>query len=235
MKFAALATDYDGTIAHDGIVDQPTLDALDRARAAGLRLIMVTGRELRDLFSVFPHPAIFERIVAENGAVIYEPATQRTEFIASAPPPALIERIRQAGVPASIGHSIVATVEPFEHQVLAAIHDLGLEWHIIFNKGSVMALPADVTKATGLAPALAALGISPRRTIGVGDAENDQVFLRACGLAVAVANALPSVKEIAHVVTAGARGAGVTVLIDRVIAGELYELPPKGGSHERQM
>ena len=122
-------------------------------------------------------------------------------------------------MPVSIGHSIVATVEPFEHQVLSAIHDLGLEWHIIFNKGSVMALPADVTKATGLAPALAALGISPRRTIGVGDAENDQVFLRACGLAVAVANALPSVKEIAHIVTAGARGAGVTELIDRVIAG----------------
>jgi hydroxymethylpyrimidine pyrophosphatase-like HAD family hydrolase len=223
MRFEALATDYDGTIAHDGTVDQPTLDALARARAAGLRLIMVTGRELSDLFSVFPHPALFERIVAENGAVLYEPATQNTEFIASAPPRAFIEQLRKEGVPVSIGHSIVATVEPFEHQVLAAIHDLGLEWHIIFNKGSVMALPADVTKATGLTPALAALGISPGRTIGVGDAENDHVFLRACGLAVAVANALPSLKEIAHVVTAGARGAGVTELIDRVIAGELDE------------
>ena len=123
-------------------------------------------------------------------------------------------------MPVSIGHSIVATVEPFEHQVLEAIHELGLEWHIIFNKGSVMALPADVTKATGLAPVLAALGISHRRTIGVGDAENDQAFLRACGLAVAVANALPSVKEMAHLVTAGARGAGVTELIDRALAGE---------------
>jgi hydroxymethylpyrimidine pyrophosphatase-like HAD family hydrolase len=224
MRFEALATDYDGTIAHDGIVDQPTLDALARARAGGLRLIMVTGRELRDLFSVFPHSPLFERIVAENGAVLYEPATQNTEFIASAPPRTLIERLRHEGVPVAIGHSIVATVEPFEHQVLAAIHDLGLEWHIIFNKGSVMALPADVTKATGLTPALAALGISPRRTIGVGDAENDHVFLRACGLAVAVANALPSVKEIAHVVTTGARGAGVTELIERVIAGELDDL-----------
>jgi hydroxymethylpyrimidine pyrophosphatase-like HAD family hydrolase len=188
---------------------------------------------------VFPHPAMFERIVAENGAVIYDPATQETEFIASAPPPAFIERLRKEGVPVSIGHSIVATVEPFEHQVLGAIHDLGLEWHIIFNKGAVMALPADVTKATGLAPALAALGIGHRRTIGVGDAENDQAFLRACGLAVAVANALPSVKEMAHVVTAGARGAGVIELVDRVIAGQLddlaVQLPPKGGSHGTPM
>ena len=233
MRFDGLATDYDGTIAHDGIVDQPTLDALERGRTSGLRLIMVTGRELDDLFTVFPHPTMFERIVAENGAVIYDPATENTEFIASAPPPAFIERLRNEGVPTSIGHSIVATVEPFEHQVLAAIHDLGLEWHIIFNKGAVMALPADVTKATGLAPALAALGISHRRTIGVGDAENDQAFLRACGLAVAVANALPSVKEMAHVVTAGARGEGVTELIDRVIAGELDDLPASPGSGVR--
>ena len=224
MKFDALATDYDGTIAHDGTVDEPTLEALRRARAAGLRLILVTGRELDDLFRVFPHSTIFERIVAENGAVLYDPATAATEFIASAPPPAFVARLTKEGVPISIGHSIVATVEPFEHQVLAAIHDLGLEWHIIFNQGAVMALPADVTKATGLAPALHALGITCRRTIGVGDAENDHVFLRACGLAVAVANALPSVKELAHVVTAGARGAGVAELVDRVIAGAFDDL-----------
>ena len=228
MKFDALATDYDGTIAHDGTVDEPTLEALRRARAAGLRLILVTGRELDDLFRVFPHSTIFERIVAENGAVLYDPATAATEFIASAPPPAFVARLTKEGVPISIGHSIVATVEPFEHQVLAAIHDLGLEWHIIFNKGSVMALPADVTKASGLTPALAALGLAHDRTIGVGDAENDQAFLRACGLGVAVANALPSVKAMAHVVTAGARGAGVIELIDRALAGELDNLPAKG-------
>jgi hydroxymethylpyrimidine pyrophosphatase-like HAD family hydrolase len=221
MKFEVLATDYDGTIAHDGVVDQPTVDALLRARHAGLRLVMVTGRELSDLFNTFAHSDLFERIVAENGAVLYHPAAKSVELIGSAPPPALVERLTAERIPMSVGHSIVATVEPYEHQVLTAIHDLCLEWHVIFNKGSVMALPADVTKATGLAPALAALGVSAKRTIGVGDAENDQAFLRACGLAVAVANALPSVKAMAHLVTAGARGAGVAELIDRALAGEL--------------
>ena len=224
MKFDALATDYDGTIAHHGVVDQATTDALLRARDAGLRLILVTGRELSDLFNTFAHSAIFDRIVAENGGILYDPATQRPEILGSPPPSELVERLRREGVPVSVGHSIVATVEPFEHQLLSAIHDLGLEWHIIFNKGAVMALPADVTKATGLAPALGSLGISPGRTIGVGDAENDQAFLRACGVAVAVANALPSVKEMANVVTAAAKGAGVSELIDRVIAGELDDL-----------
>lgn len=221
MIFDALATDYDGTIAHDGIVDAPTIDALARARAAGLRLILVTGRELSDLFNTFAQAAMFDRIVAENGAVLYDPAAQRVEVLAPAPPSPLLETLARANVPISVGHSIVATVEPYEHQVLSAIHDLGLEWHVIFNKGSVMALPADVTKASGLAPALAALGVSHERTVGVGDAENDQVFLRSCGLAVAVANALQPVKDLAHVVTTGARGAGVIELIDRLIAGDL--------------
>jgi hydroxymethylpyrimidine pyrophosphatase-like HAD family hydrolase len=221
MNFDALATDYDGTIAHDGVVDDATVEALTRARRGGLRLIMVTGRELSDLFNTFQHSALFDRIVAENGAVTYDPAAQSVNVLAPAPPAALVERLARENVPISVGHSIVATVEPYEHQVLSAIRDLELEWHVIFNTGAVMALPADVTKATGLAPALAELGIAPERTVGVGDAENDQTFLRACGVAVAVANALPSVKDIAHVVTASARGGGVAELIDRILSGEL--------------
>ena len=221
MNFDALATDFDGTIAHDGKVDEATAAALRRAKSAGIRLVMVTGRELPDLFRTFDRVDLFDRVVAENGAVLYEPQSGSVDVLGQPPPAALVETLTGRGVPLSVGHCIVATVEPFEHEVLSAIRDLALEWHLVFNKGSVMALPADITKATGLAPALAALGVPPSRTIGIGDAENDQAFLRLCGLSVAVANALPSVKELAHVVTSGARGAGVTELIDALLAGRL--------------
>jgi hydroxymethylpyrimidine pyrophosphatase-like HAD family hydrolase len=220
MRYLALATDYDETIALDGRVDEPTVESLRRLKAAGLRLVLVTGRELTDLFNTFEHADLFERIVAENGAIVYNPANQSVESISSAPPPAFVETLERQFVPLSVGHTIVATVEPYQHQVLAAIHDLGLEWHVIFNKGSVMALPSDVTKATGLAPALAALQVPLDQTVGVGDAENDQAFLRMCGLAVAVDNALPAVKAIADVVTTGARGAGVRELIAGLLAGK---------------
>jgi HAD superfamily hydrolase (TIGR01484 family) len=223
MTFDALATDFDGTLAHDGIVDPVTLQALGRARHAGLKLLMVTGRELSDLFNTFDHSSLFDAIVAENGAVLYHPATESVDILAPAPPASFVERLTNERIPLSVGHSIVATVTPHEHEVLAAIRDLQLEWHVIFNKGSVMALPANVTKATGLGPALAAVGVTAERTVGIGDAENDQVFLRACGLAVAVANALPTVKELAHLVTAGAQGAGVVELIDALIRGDLTE------------
>jgi hydroxymethylpyrimidine pyrophosphatase-like HAD family hydrolase len=225
MKFQVLATDYDGTIAHDGHVDEQTVAALLRAHGHGLKLVMVTGRELSDLSNTFPHTEIFERIVAENGALLVNPKTKATRLLAPAPPPALVEWLTRRNVPLSVGHSIVATIEPYAHAVLEAIHELQLEWHIIFNKGSVMALPSSVTKATGLRPALQELGVSAERTIGIGDAENDLAFLSACGLAVAVANALDSVKAAADVVTNGAHGQGVAEFIDRLEKGEFDRFP----------
>jgi hypothetical protein len=95
--------------------------------------------------------------------------------------------------------------------VLQAIHDLALELHIIFNKGAVMVLPSNVNKAWGLKRALKRLCLSPHNVVGIGDAENDQAFLSACGCAVAVENALPSVKAKADFVVAD-HGAGVVEL-----------------------
>ena len=219
--FRALATDFDGTIAHDGIVDDGTRDALHRAHDAGLCLLLVTGRELPDLFNTFAHVHLFDRVVAENGALMYVPSNGAVRQLAPAPPVALLNRLLASGVPLSVGASIIATVEPHEHAVLAAIRDLGVEWHVVFNKGSVMALPSGVTKATGLVPALEDLAVAPEHTIGVGDAENDHAFLSMCGMRVAVSNALPSLKDIADVVTVGARGEGVVELIDGLLAGTL--------------
>lgn len=90
-------------------------------------------------------------------------------MLAAAPPRALIDRLTRENIPLSVGHSVVATVEPHEQAVLAAIHDLELDWHVIFNKGSAMALPSDVTKASGLRPVVEALG---RRQILVPRAES---------------------------------------------------------------
>ena len=224
MRYEALATDYDGTLAHDGALDEPTLAAVRRLKASGRKVIMVTGRELDELLAILPHADLFDRIVAENGALIYDPATKTPRLLTEPPPPRLVERLRAEGVPLSVGRTIIATVVPHEHALLAAIRDMGLEWHLSFNKGSVMALPSGVTKATGLTPALHELGLAPERVVGVGDAENDHAFLNVCGCAVAVANALPAVKDRADFVTAGARGVGVTELIDRILADDLKGL-----------
>jgi hydroxymethylpyrimidine pyrophosphatase-like HAD family hydrolase len=229
MRYVALATDYDGTIADDGVVDKLTLAALERLRGGGRRLILVTGRDLSDLQRVMPRLDLFDLVVAENGALLYEPANHQVQALGDAPPPAFVERLRELGVtPLWEGRVVVATWEPNEGKVLSAIHDLGLNLQITFNKGAVMVLPVGVTKASGLRGALAQLGLSPLDCIGVGDGENDLAFLDVCGLFVAVANALPSVKERAAFVTAGTRGAGVAELIDQLLATELAEFDATG-------
>lgn len=232
MKYRALATDYDGTIAHDGVVDTETIDALRRVRASGLKVLLVTGRELPSLFNTFAHPDVFDLIVAENGAVLYEPASGTVQPLAEPAPPALVDALQRAEVPLSVGHTIVATVTPYEHHVLRAIHELRLEWHVIFNKEAVMALPSDVTKATGLAAALPRLNVPPEHVVGVGDAENDHAFLRLSGLSVAVSNALQEVKALVDVTTAGARGAGVQELIAKLLNGELDAIEPAPDKHQ---
>jgi HAD superfamily hydrolase (TIGR01484 family) len=75
MRYQVLATDYDGTLAKDGSVDDQTIAALKRFLATGRRLLMITGRELPELLEVFPHPELFEWIVAENGGLLYRPST----------------------------------------------------------------------------------------------------------------------------------------------------------------
>jgi hypothetical protein len=84
-----------------------------------------------------------------------------------------------------------------------------------------MLVPSGVNKQTGLAAALAELGLSMRNTVAVGDAENDHAMLAAAECGVAVANALDSLKERADLVTRGARGAGVEELIARMLEDDL--------------
>ena len=225
MRYRAIALDYDGTLAFDGVVDRPTLQALEAARRSGRHLIMVTGREIPSLEATFPRLDLFDRVVAENGALLYQPQNGAERKLAKPPVEQFAQALRERGVsPLSVGRVIVATRQPNEHIVLAAIRDLGLELEVIFNKGAVMVLPSGVNKGTGLLAALAELGLTAAQVVGAGDAENDHSFLNLCGVSVAVANAIPSLKDHADLVTVGARGDGVRELIGRIVRHDLRDL-----------
>src|SRR5262245_13600334 len=222
MRYHLLATDYDGTLATDGKVAGETVAALNDLLATGRRLLLVTGRELDDLMSVHTDLSIFERVIAENGALLYRPATKERRRLAEPPPPALLAALRRLGVaPLSAGEVIVATREPHETAVLETIRALGLELQVIFNKGAVMILPAGVNKATGLTAALKELKISPHNVVGVGDAENDHSFLKLCERSAAVGGALAAVRDATDVQLTECAGAGVRELCAELVAQDL--------------
>jgi hydroxymethylpyrimidine pyrophosphatase-like HAD family hydrolase len=221
MRYVALATDYDGTLATDGHVADSTNSALERLKEAGRKLILVTGRHLPDLKLVYSRLELFDRVVAENGAVLYDPRTQHETLLADPPPRALLDLLEKKGIPFAAGRGIIATWKPHEQAILDAIRDLGLEQQIILNQSSVMVLPSGINKATGLKVALGELGIQAQDVIAVGDAENDHSLLSACGCGVAVANALPALKERAQLITKHDHGAGVEELIEQLLADDL--------------
>jgi HAD superfamily hydrolase (TIGR01484 family) len=178
MRYFTLATDYDGTLAHDGIVSPGVIEALERLRQSGRKLILVTGRELPDLEASFSRLDLFERVVAENGAVLYNPRSKECRALAEPPPRKFVDCLRERGVPnIRTGKAIVAMWRPHEREAIEAIQELGLELQLIFNKDAVMILPSGVNKMTGLVAALKEMKISRHSVVAVGDAENDHAFL----------------------------------------------------------
>jgi HAD superfamily hydrolase (TIGR01484 family) len=222
MRYHVLATDYDGTLAHNGTVSPSSVDALKRLLASGRQLVLVTGRELPELKEVFPEINLFRWVVAENGGLLYEPASTKEHRLGESPSEKLVSLLKTRGVsPISVGQSIIATWSPFEQVVLDSIRELGLELQVIFNKGAVMVLPAGVNKASGLEQALREMKLSRHNTVGVGDAENDHSFLQIVEYSAAVSNALPSLREAVDLVLPHSHGQGVEFLIEQILLDDL--------------
>jgi hypothetical protein len=198
--------------------------------------VLVTGRLLPDLRRVCPDAdGLFDAVVAENGALLYFPGRREVRTLGAAPEPALVEALQRRGVRFDLGRSIVATEDVFTQPALAAIREVGVERALVFNKGSLMLLPGGVTKGTGLAAALAALELSPHNLVGIGDAENDHAFLALCEGAVAVADAVPALRERADHVTRGAAAAGVVEFIDEHVLTDAIALIPGLRRHHLEL
>src|SRR5690606_34487869 len=139
--------------------------------------------------------------------------------------PEFIERLKELNVePLEVGRVIVATWLPHHTAVMQAIQEQGLELQVIFNRSAVMVLPSGVTKATGMDFALRKLGRSRHEVVGVGDSENDHSFLERSECAATVANAIPSIRQSAAIVTQKANGEGLAELIDELIATDLSRI-----------
>jgi len=225
MRFYALATDYDGTLAENGNAAPQALEALRQLSKSGRKAILVTGRLLSDLRTVLPELELFDAIVAENGAILYDTSTREQYALATPPSAHFIEALRTKNVsPLDVGSVIVSTWHPHEETVLQTIRELGLDLTVIFNKGAVMVLPAGINKATGLAAQLSRMGLLARNVAGIGDAENDLPFLAQCEASAATANAIDSVKGACDVTTKGDHGLGVAEFAQCLIDDDLFSL-----------
>jgi hydroxymethylpyrimidine pyrophosphatase-like HAD family hydrolase len=222
----AVATDLDGTLA-EGTLPAAAQAAIREARDGGLAVVLVTGRIAAELEADFGRLADeFDAVVTENGAVLLIGGVTRE--LARPVEVVLSDRLAEQGVAVRRGRVLLAC-DAFDADVVhRTVEDLGLDCQLLRNRSALMVLPAGVSKGTGLAAALAELGISPHNAIAVGDAENDLALLEAAEVGVAVANAVPSLREHADLVLGDPDGQGVAALLaGPLVSGEVLIRPAR--------
>lgn len=225
MRYLALVADFDNTLATDSVVSDSTQEALARLRASGRRLVIATGRILEDLLDRWPAAAEADCIVAENGGIVYEPSARETIVLGEPVPEELLALLKERGVRRlEAGKTLIGTAAADAEKVVDAVRQLGLELQLVFNRQALMVVPTGVNKASGVKHALRRLGMSPHEAVAIGDAENDHSFLQIAECAVAVSNAVDSVKKRADIVTKAPAGAGVAELIDQIVTDDLEPL-----------
>ncbi len=227
MRYSVLAVDYDGTTAEEGVLSAEVREALEVTRAAGVTVVLVTGRVLTDLRRVARDLNFADAVVAENGAVVTFPASGRSLRLHAPPPPGFAEALRKRGVAVVEGECVVETPAAAAGVVLEIVRAMELPLVLAFNRTRLMILPQAVSKATGLREALAALRLSCHNTLAIGDAENDHALLEAAEVGVAVAWGSPALIRVADLVLDGRGPADVARFLRARAA--LRDLPAANG------
>ena len=222
----AVAVDYDGTLTDADVPDEAVLEALRTARAGGLAVVLVTGRILSELRTVFPGvEEEFDAIVAENGAVLCDAGG--IQDLVTPVDAGLARTLARREIPVRQGRVLLACDAQHAGAVFEEVMRLGIDGQVVRNRGALMVLPSGVTKGSGLIEALGNLGISRHSTLGVGDAENDHQLLAACELGAAVANAVEPLKAHADIVLDQPHGAGIIELLSGPVVAGTKRVPPR--------
>jgi haloacid dehalogenase-like hydrolase len=218
MRYLALAMSLDGALAAAGRIDA----ALEQLRRSGRRALLVTARQLGELPSVFPRLELFDCIIAENGAILHWPA-RRERLSLRGPVPESFERALRQRIlsPIERGQVVLYTHASQACALVETSRELGLELQVLFCGESALAVPPGVNKGAGLQEALLSLGLSPHEVVSIGREANDHSLLDMSECAVALADALPALKERAAFVTRGEASAGVVEVIEALVRDDL--------------
>jgi hydroxymethylpyrimidine pyrophosphatase-like HAD family hydrolase len=225
MYRRVMAFDFDGTLAVDGVVPRELVRALERCRAAGHALFLVTGRR----FETVPLGRLGDLVtgvVWEDGAVLVHTATGEVYLPFGQLDERLVKALEEAEIPLERGLAIAATSVPHDRVVWRVLGAHGGGAAVEYNKGAVMVLPSGATKGAGLERLLTICGFSAHNLVAFGDAENDVSLLRLAEVGVAVGDAVPAVRETADVVASRPGPAGVLEILDRYpLAGRCFDAP----------
>ena len=207
-KIEAIVCDYDRTLTDESLVlSENAVTSLKSARKDGIKVFIASGRRLPFLVDVTAGRGFVDAIIAENGAVIYDPADGTKILLGEG-----LEELKSAfaGVDfVEVEEVIVATTRPCLEDVKEIIRRNDLSVDIELNRDDVMIMPKGVDKGSGIVKAAEIYGINRENLACIGDAENDLKMFGVAGVKVAVANAVDALKDEADIVCSEPYGDGV--------------------------
>ena len=207
-KIEAIVCDYDRTLTDESLVlSENAVTSLEGARKNGIKVFIASGRRLPFLVDVNGRRSFADVLIAENGAVIYDPADGTKILLGEG-----LEELKSAftGVDfVEVEEVIVATTLPYLEDVKEIIRRNNLSVDIELNRDDVMIMPKGVGKGSGIAKAADIYGINRENLACIGDAENDLAMFGVAGVKVAVANAVDALKDEADIVCSEPYGDGV--------------------------
>lgn len=247
MKYKALFLDIDGTTVVHGVDSIPTprvTQAIHACREAGVAVCLATSRTLRVTKKIIDHLDLNGYCVIAGGAQVYDPKKKKFVIETLFPGhvlPVIMDTAVEYGEQLAIfdgekevqfdgvhiPEKIVSvyfpeiTLETFMsiRKKLAVLTEVNIHRMQAWNdKFECMDITSkDASKLHGITEVAKLLGIQTHEMIGVGDGYNDFPLLMACGLKIAMGNAVPELKAIADFVAPSVQEDGVATVIEKFI------------------
>ena len=211
---SAIITDFDRTITDKpGVINETVMKELDSLNKP---LILVTGRAIKYAKKLIRKFPIWDCIIAENGSYVYFPGNGLCWSFTSDKFEEAKRILKKSKFPANFGNAIISVSKAFEIKLKEILE--GIISYIGFrtNVDEVMVLPRGIDKGLSVKLALNYLGIDPKRTVIIGDGENDIDLFTSPGFKVAVANADERLKLFADEVTKKPSTQGIIEIIEKL-------------------
>lgn len=213
-----LIFDFDGTLTlNDTTIPEITKKCLFTIKDRDLGTLgIISGRDLPFLQEVNQSLSnVFEFLVAENGAISYFLDNKEKTVLGADWSLKAKKYLLHSGIPLHFAEVMFATRIEYAPAVSNYLEKTRLDAKLVPNKDSLMVLPPDVDKGTGVATAVQHYGETKELFLTCfGDGENDLALFAPADLRVAVANAVDALKKIADVVTTKPGGLGVAEYVN---------------------
>ena len=231
-------------------VSPRTLAALIRCMENGMQPVIVTGRSRSSIPALLPPEFPVMPWISSHGAEVYLDGSRIAENLINVPLAREIAQIAQAlapdmkvstvmdgiwyaTLPIGVPHVIADLRTAIDRPVPKMVCDLsqapdvdalrstlpdGCRLIIAAHLGEIVA--SGVSKISALRGLLRDWGLTLDDAVAFGDHLPDLDMIAACGLGVAMGNAVPEVKEAADLVTLSCDEDGIAEVLERLVEGK---------------